>query len=59
MWVIRQLISAAVLGFIIWKWPNYWWLLFIWVGMAALSLFIILRAFGKLQHSVQELEQKL
>jgi len=58
-WCIRQAIAVAVLAVVIRKWPNYWWLVFIWIGAAGLSLFVIIRGFGKLQHSVEELEQKL
>lgn len=54
-WLIRQTISACIVIPVVYKWPEWKWLLPVWIILALLSLAAILILFKKLENQVGDL----
>jgi hypothetical protein len=58
-WGVRQLLSACITIPVVIKWPHLWWLVPIWIALAALSLSVFLMMFKKLENRMQKLDSAI
>jgi hypothetical protein len=58
-WAVQQLISACILIPVVMKWPQYRWLLWVWIASASLSYLYIQVMLRRFQEQIQGMEHRI
>jgi Na+/melibiose symporter-like transporter len=56
LWVVRQVLSAGLVFYVVTEWPNMKWLVPVWLLVAAGSLVALLLMFRKLEDKMSNFD---